>query len=644
MRLSIRWKLILSIVIPLLIISFLVRSYTFEKINQYSLERNKQQATTQARIYAARLNDRFEKIAQQAHASAELLEILPEPDEINLYRILEGHLKHEPLIFGSAIAFEPNRFREHIRLFAPYMFRGPDGLKKIDIGTEGYDYTEEKRTWYSGVRDTGVARWTDPYFDDGAGNILMNTYSVPFYRDGGFAGVVTVDVSLKDLSARLEFGNDNNYPFIIVNRKGQFVSHPDPEMIMQADVTGQAEQFNNPALKELAEKLITGGNGIIQITEPGMFQSDETFWIFFAPIQSTGWSFAMAIPESDVLGYIQSQIQRGTVGFFVTIVLIVICILIIGSTLTRPITKLNQAVKTLAQGDLNHEIQGIRSKDELGELAQGFNIMVAQLRRHVHALTRETAARESYETEMQFAHQVQASLLPDDEQPLGHDDKFQLYGINRPARHVAGDFYDYFLLDDRRLILIIGDVSGKGMASALLMAVTRTIVRNQARAGRTPAEILAEANRLIIETNMRSLFVTMFVASYDIETGEIIYANAGHPRPFILCCDDLVTRFGDTTGTIVGMLEEAEYTEATEQLNPGDALILYTDGIPDARSPDGQFFGEDNFIDLLKISTGKSVREICEYTVDVLMGYQGNSLKDDTTLLILKRSELDAAS
>jgi len=130
----------------------------------------------------------------------------------------------------------------------------------------------------------------------------------------------------------------------------------------------------------------------------------------------------------------------------------------------------------------------------------------------------------------------------------------------------------------------------------------------------------------------------MFIASYSIDSGEITYANAGHPRPFKICCDDKVTRFGDTTGTIVGMLEEAEFTEAHERLNPGDYLVLYTDGVTDARSPDGEFLGEDNFIDLLRTYIGKPVEEICEHIVDILQGYQGNSLKDDTTLLVLKRN------
>ncbi|MCG8325191.1 MAG: SpoIIE family protein phosphatase [Thiotrichales bacterium] len=345
----------------------------------------------------------------------------------------------------------------------------------------------------------------------------------------------------------------------------------------------------------------------------------------------------MSVPEAEILGFLMSQIHRGVLGLMLMVALVIICILFISTNLTRPLTKLSEGVRELARGDLNLEIKGINSSDEIGELARGFNSMVAQLRRHVHALTREVAVRESYESEMEFAHQVQASLLPSDYPAFPEFDQFELYGIYRPARHVAGDFFDFFKLDDDQLILVIGDVSGKGMASALFMAVTRTIVRNQARSGKSPAEILCEANRLLIEAGMHSLFVTMFIARYAVNSGEITYANAGHPPPYKICRDNSVSKFGETTGTIVGMLEEAQFCDVGAKLQVDEWLVLYTDGVPDARSPDGEFFGEDNFIDLLGICAGKSVKELCEYTVDVLQGYQGNSLKDDTTLLVIKR-------
>jgi len=636
MRLPIRWKLILAIVLPLLLIASVVMWFTFERINNYAMARTQQQVTDQARYFAARLNDRFARVAQVAQGTAGVLEILDTADIELFYQLLEANLEQDPLISGAAIVLEDTRSESQQTVIAPTVYRSNEGSVRGDMA--GANNAVMERTWYRQVRDTGQARWSGPYRNGEAGDRLINTYAMPIYRNGHYAGMTMVDISLGNLDELIDFGNDRGHDFVIVNAHGQFISHPDPDMIWRGSVAVTAGQTDNPALQALAHELTSGGTGVIKVREPAVLQSEELHWVFYAPVAITGWGFAMAVPEREILGFLNSQFKVAAIGITLMIALVIVCVLIIGTSLTRPLTRLSRGVNELARGDLNMEIEGINSSDEIGDLARGFNSMVGRLRRHVYALTREVAARESWESEMKFAHQVQVSLMPAGSPAFPDRDELELCGVYRPARHVAGDFFDYFMLDDNRLFLIIADVSGKGMASALLMAVTRTIVRNQARSGKTPAEILGEANRLLIETNMPSLFVTMFIASYSIDSGEITYANAGHPRPFKICCDDKVTRFGDTTGTIVGMLEEAEFTEAHERLNPGDYLVLYTDGVTDARSPDGEFLGEDNFIDLLRTYIGKPVEEICEHIVDILQGYQGNSLKDDTTLLVLKRN------
>lgn len=638
MRLSIRWKLILSIVLPLLVIATVVMWATFSRMNRFSIERMQYLVTEQAQHFATRLDDRFSKIVLIAKSSAHALSLLPVNDEQYIQQILNASLESDSLVFGSSVLLEADEPGGSEEVVVKRLYRDTSGgistlnasIESIEVGANA--------TWLQNLIDSPPSNWHEPYLDEYAQGSLVISYSEPLQRRGVYAGVITVDVILQDIADRIDIGNDNDYPFVIVDAMGRFISHPNPEMIWNGDVSSRSEELNNPELMKLANELISGQSGVVKVSEPALFQSDAVFWIFYAPIQSTGWSLAVVVPEVDILSFRDSQFQRGVIGLVIMIGLVIVSVLIIGTSLTRPLTTLSEGVQELAQGDLNVEIRNVNSSDEIGELARGFNSMVAQLRRHVYALTRETAARESYESEMQFANQVQASLLPDITQAFTDNGEFELFAINRPARHVAGDFFDFFMLDNHQMILVIADVSGKGMASALLMAVTRTIVRNQARSGKSPAAILSEANRLLIETNMKSLFVTMFIARYDISTGDVVYANAGHPRPFKLCCDDNVSKFGDTTGTIVGMLEDIEFTENSEHLNPGDYLVLYTDGVPDARSPDGEFFGEENFIDLLKICSGKTAREICEYTVDVLVGYQANKLKDDTTLLVLKRS------
>ncbi|MDX1519902.1 MAG: HAMP domain-containing protein, partial [Gammaproteobacteria bacterium] len=481
MRLSIRWKLILSIVVPLLLIAAVVMWFTFERINRFAMDRMQGFVTEQARYHAARLNDRFARVEQIAQGTAAVLEALPSADADLVFRLLEENVEQDPLIFGAAAVFEQFSYGDREGRVALYVHRDGEELVKTDFDHGKGNGTDGKRPYGVSVdRVRKMAHWSDPYPSEMAGNALINSYAVPFFRDGNFSGMATVDVSLNDLADRIDFGNDDDYPFIIVNNNGQFISHPKPEMIWKGSVTGNAEELANPVLTGFARKLISGHTGVVKVSEPELFESDEVFWIYYAPIKTTGWALAMAVPEGHILGFLNSQIHRGIIGLAIMIGLVIVCVLIISTSFTRPLRILNDGVKRLAGGDLNLEIKDVNSSDEIGELARGFNSMVAQLRRHVHALTRETAARESYETEMQFANQVQASLLPTEEHAFPELQQFELFGINRPARHVAGDFFDFFMLENKRLILVIADVSGKGMASALLMAVTRTIIRNQA--------------------------------------------------------------------------------------------------------------------------------------------------------------------
>jgi len=173
MRLTIRWKLILSIVAPLLIIAAVVMWFTFDRIIQYSTERNHDLVTEQARYYAARLNDRFSRVALIAQGTANAIANMPLASEAAIYELLRANLVQDPLVYGSAIAFEPGEYKKDIELFAPYVFRQGDGLASMDIGSEGYDYTTLEWAWFAVTRARGTAHWSDPYLDEGAGNIFM---------------------------------------------------------------------------------------------------------------------------------------------------------------------------------------------------------------------------------------------------------------------------------------------------------------------------------------------------------------------------------------------------------------------------------------------------------------------------------------
>ena len=637
---SIRWKLILFIVGPVILIAFFGLKVTIDVIQSNTTIRLHEQATETARNYASKLDAEFRAIAQVAQNTAAFLEIVPDLNEVELFALLRANVEQNPLIYGSAIAYSPFKFNSDIELFSPYVYRKGDELLKMDIAKDGYDYTDEPWEWFVRSRDTEKPLWTEPYYDEGAGNILMDTYAVPFFRDGKFRGVATVDIPLDRLQQRSGLEDLTDQPFVIVSPSGRFISHPDTESIMVESIQQRAEETGEPGLRMLANDMLSGRSGVVRV-ERLDFLNDEPYWVFYSPIKSTGWSFATALSEAQILAYSRAQINRGIIGLSLMIILIIICVLLVGSSIIRPIQVLAEAVGRLGGGNLDVSIGQIRSKDEVGQLSRAFNDMVRQLRQHVNALTKETAARESVESELRVAQDIQSSLLPGTFPPYPDRPEFDLHAINVAAKHVGGDFFDFFLVDDKTLMLVIADVSGKGVPAAILMAVTRTIVRNQAENNLSPAQILSETNRLMNQDRKQPMFVTLFMASYDIQSGKICYANGGHLPPLRIDANGHVSQFGEATGTIVGMLDDAVYDECEDELKPGEAIILYTDGILEARLPDGKFFGDANFRNLLSANMNEPVKDLCEFVITEITGYQANKLSDDVTIMGLRRNYSD---
>ena len=211
--------------------------------------------------------------------------------------------------------------------------------------------------------------------------------------------------------------------------------------------------------------------------------------------------------------------------------------------------------------------------------------------------------------------------------------------MNIRANHVAGDFYDYFLDGQGRLTLVIADVSGHGVPAAILMAVTRTLIRNIASSGLSPAQIVRRADAVLIQDSAADMFVTMILCQYDPGTGELTYANAGHPAPCLVRATGEIEPVGTSTAPLlgVGFYNEEDFTQATIHLAMGDTFVLYTGGVPEARSPEGSFFGMERFCDLLQGERDKPLKDACQAVIDAVDRYAQGRPADDVTVLMFRR-------
>ena len=238
-----------------------------------------------ARSYAQQFDGTFETVAQIARTAADFVAIHPHLSEQDLYNVLRSNVMQSSLVYGSCIAFTPHAFDEQRRLFAPYAYRDQQNVVTKDLATKGYDYTDQRWEWYYVPTTAALPIWTEPYYDEGGGNILMCTYSVPFMRQGKMIGVVTVDVALSTLRSNMGLLDTSDQGFVLLSRHGRFISHPNPEYVMNVSVLDESFKQENPELSQLFRSVKKGESGVVRIPK---LETNEPYWISYAPIASTG--------------------------------------------------------------------------------------------------------------------------------------------------------------------------------------------------------------------------------------------------------------------------------------------------------------------------------------------------------------------
>lgn len=634
MRVTILAKLILTIALPLLIVFLIILPVNLRFLRETATQDMQVRIGAIVQQVGMGMSQRFERLSEVAASTARTLDIV-NLDDSDIYAMARANVLADRGVYGSCIAFEPGAAPGHPGLFAPYAHRAAENtIATLDV-TTAYDYTDGRWEWYSTPRKTDLPVWTEPFFDKGAGNVYMTTYSAPFHDSSGrFRGVATVDIALHELSASIESEiSSPGIGFIVVSPEGAVIASVGLGAEEGENLIEACENLGNPEITAVVADMVRGESDSRIVTgfpEPG------ANFIAYAPIASTRWALAVTIPEQDVLAPVYERLSARAAGMLALLLIIVAGILGISVWLTRPIKRLSGAVRQLATGDLDARAEGIHSRDEIGDLARAFNHMAGQLRANIEALATEMAQREVIDADLRVARQIQSSLLPSELPDAPGRELVGIQALNVPARQVAGDFFDYLWIAPGKLLIVIADVSGKGISAAMFMAVTRTLMRNLAELGVAPGELVQRLNDTLISQNDAGMFVTLIAGYYDVNTGELRYCNAGHPTPFRISRAGEVTRAGEITGTVVGAVEGTQFTEASLRLSPGDRLVFFTDGVPEARAADGRFFTDEGFEQLLRQVGTLPLPDLSEAVAERISEFQAGVLKDDVTLLILE--------
>jgi sigma-B regulation protein RsbU (phosphoserine phosphatase) len=476
-------------------------------------------------------------------------------------------------------------------------------------------YDPRARDWYTmAMSRPDEVIWLAPYIGKLDNYGILCVTSAKAYRDeaGNLAGVIATDITLESMVEQivsLRLGQ-SGYAFLLDN-SGTYIAHP------QYDEPG----FNTNPLEEaqgswleMLKGVVAGRYGAYQVTI-----DEEPFYGFAEPLAETGWIFCIRVSIAEVTapadetkwkidedtGIAQQFIRRGLSDALLRfiIIFVVSAILVAGFsfflslTIIRPIEALAVNVRKIGKGDLDTVIV-VQGKDEIADLGNAFNTMLADLKEYIHNLKTITAEKERINGELSAAADIQNDMLPRIFPQFSNPERLSLCAKMEPAKQVGGDFYDFFYLDEAktRIVFVIADVSGKGVPAALFMVIAKTLLKTHMFHGLDPAETLARVNNLLCEDNTRSMFVTVFLSALDLKTGVLSYANGGHNPPLISLSGTPYRFMELKKGLPLGMMEGSTYHLCEIPLHAGDKLYLYTDGVNEAMNLDDEQLGNARFL------------------------------------------------
>jgi sigma-B regulation protein RsbU (phosphoserine phosphatase) len=462
----------------------------------------------------------------------------------------------------------------------------------------------------------------------------MVTYSVPVARSRterkAIQAIVTADLDLAWLNrlagtikaGRTGFG-------MIVSREGRIIGHPDPRFAGRARLPRELPQQAQRREGQIVSRLLGGGAGFERIVLDG-----RAHRMTFAPVGASGWSVAVVYPEDELFAEVRSLrlVQAGLVAAGLAALAAVI--VLVSRRLTRPLKALSESAARIATGDLDLELPPVTSQDEMGALTGSFHHMRDSLKAHIKDLQETTAAKERLESELKVARKIQMDMLP---KKAAGGEGYELTATLVPARAVGGDLYDHFVQDGTRLLFMVGDVSGKGVPAALFMARVKTLLEATAGRESSPAVILNEMNRVLGSENEAGLFVTAVLCVLDTRSGELEFACGGHEPPILVPLEGDPTTLEADGGPVLALIDVAEYPLNRATLKPGDALVLYTDGVHEAQNVEGEFFGGERLSAATVKGRPDGTPGVTGSVLNAVRAFAGEAPQsDDITILTVK--------
>lgn len=395
------YKLVLYIFTGIAVIFFLAFAYNYRisrKIVHKNLVESAEQLTSATVLKVEKVLSSIQKVPLNFSKIIESSDY----SEEELYRILKQVVANNPEIYGAALAFEPYYYKPDKKYFSPYYYRTSNGVEFKYIGDDRYDYFD--MDWFKVPKELGKAVWSEPYFDEGAGDAIMSTYSVPIYKNEKgkkrFIGVLTADISLNWLQDYMDSVKvcKSGYGYIISSR-GTMISHPNKEMIMKQTIFSIADSQRSPKLREVGENMIHGKSSFAEF-EYRNVHTGKLSWLAYAPIPINNWSVGIVFPVDEFMADVNNLVINLSIFCIAGLFILLFVIVFISKSITRPLRSLTAAAENFAKGDFNVKLPDIKSGDEIGKLNDSFIYMqnalaatIAQLEEYNRTLEQKVDER-----------------------------------------------------------------------------------------------------------------------------------------------------------------------------------------------------------------------------------------------------------
>ena len=317
----------------------------------------------------------------------------------------------------------------------------------------------------------------------------------------------------------------------------------------------------------------------------------------------------------------------------------------IASRITDPLNTITRRVASMGVRNREFKMEDVyRTGDEIEVLAESFAKQSARTKLYIDQIKRVTAEKERISAELDMASRIQASQLPSLFPPFPDRKEFSLYATMDPAKEVGGDFYDFFMIDSDHMGFVMADVSGKGVPAALMMMVSRVLIKSSLQNGKSPGETLESVNNQLCESNAEDFFVTVWIAVLEISSGKGLAANAGHEHPAFRRADGSyelrVYRHSMPIGTLRGL----KFREHTFQMQPGDSFFVYTDGVPEATNAQKELYGTERMLRALNLAPDANPEQVlARVSQDIEQFVDGAEQFDDITMLCFRYSGAGAS-